>query len=363
MEGDETVTLILDASEDCVPDTPDAATITIVDAPAPVITLSPSTAEVAEGGSVDITITRSGNTSGALVVSYTLDYGSATLNDDYTVTPSDYIYFADGQSTATLSIDTIDDSFPDPNETVDIQLAVSSNYVLGNPSAAEITITDDDQYQLLTLPPRSPGDGMQVSIVNADQIARLMAAAGMEWIAAGASPVAVYGEIAQADVRIADLGGSVLAATNGNTIWLDRDAAGYGWFIDQTPRGGSEFRIRVADGELMASGSSPAFGRVDALTVIAHEVGHLLGLADQPPELAVHDIMNETIGLSTRRSPVRGLDVPSIAQDAPEATASDHIFGDKSHPLWLSNRVEVDTVANAVARTSRPRLHWGDFEN
>jgi hypothetical protein len=39
----------------------------------------------------------------------------------------------------------------------------------------------------------------------------------------------------QATITIADLADGYLALTLGTTITLDTDAAGYGWFVDQTP--------------------------------------------------------------------------------------------------------------------------------
>ena len=37
------------------------------------------------------------------------------------------------------------------------------------------------------------------------------------------------------DIRIADLGGATLDLASDNTIWLDDNAAGWGWFVDRTP--------------------------------------------------------------------------------------------------------------------------------
>lgn len=58
------------------------------------------------------------------------------------------------------------------------------------------------------------------------------------------------------------------------------DAAGRGWFVDATPADDREFSpgpwaLLDADG--------PAEGRVDRLTVLAHELGHHLGLGHAAP--------------------------------------------------------------------------------
>src|SRR5262249_11206537 len=54
----------------------------------------------------------------------------------------------------------------------------------------------------------------------------------------------------------------------GGTIYLDVDAAGWGWFLDATAGDDSEF---------VAPGDQGERRRMDLLSVLAHEVGHLLG--------------------------------------------------------------------------------------
>ena len=69
-------------------------------------------------------------------------------------------------------------------------------------------------------------------------------------------------------VHIGDLPGRTLGETSGNTIVLDIDAAGWGWFVDQTPTNNSEFLRLGNQGEQY---------RMDLLTVVMHELGHVLG--------------------------------------------------------------------------------------
>ena len=90
------------------------------------------------------------------------------------------------------------------------------------------------------------------------------------------------------DIRIADLGGTTLGKASGNTIWLDDNAAGWGWFVDRTPRSDSEFTKRGNQGEQR---------RMDLLTVLTHELGHVLG-----HEHEEGGVMHETLDVGTRRA-------------------------------------------------------------
>jgi hypothetical protein len=117
------------------------------------------------------------------------------------------------------------------------------------------------------------------------------------WAAAGADISSLSG----VRFAVADLPEGLVGLTTNGFIQIDMDAAGAGWFIDSTPAGDTEFAVKGSDGASLASPVSPAFGLVDALSVIEHEIGNALGL----PEIftGTHQVME--IGLSTgvRRSP------------------------------------------------------------
>jgi hypothetical protein len=132
--------------------------------------------------------------------------------------------------------------------------------------------------------------------------------------------------LSRATVTIADLADGYLALTLGTTITLDTDAAGYGWFIDPTPFTNEEFvngwsmvdgqwsvgsdssRLAVHDSRFTSAGEAPwqffakpdsaAEGKMDLLTTVMHELGHVLGLGDQSP---THTLMSETLDPGIRR--------------------------------------------------------------
>jgi hypothetical protein len=101
-----------------------------------------------------------------------------------------------------------------------------------------------------------------------------------------------------------DLPGLVLGRTVGDTVQIDPTAAGYGWFVDATPWEDSEFAFRPDEGVRLAIDSTPAHGRMDLLTVLLHELGHVLGLEDLDQEEYHHELLAEALAAGVRRLPV-----------------------------------------------------------
>ncbi len=102
------------------------------------------------------------------------------------------------------------------------------------------------------------------------------------------------GERDQAEVleglsfEIVDLPGDLLGMASGQTIQIDINAAGYGWFVDTTPWDDVEFHNPHSAFRVPHS--------VDLLTTVLHELGHVLGFEHED-----HGVMEETLPLGTRR--------------------------------------------------------------
>ena len=77
-------------------------------------------------------------------------------------------------------------------------------------------------------------------------------------------------------LAVADLPDGEIAQYFQGAITLDVDAAGNGWFIDTSPADDREFG---GTGAVLQARHGDASARIDLLSVLAHEMGHALGLA------------------------------------------------------------------------------------
>jgi hypothetical protein len=110
---------------------------------------------------------------------------------------------------------------------------------------------------------------------------------------------AAAGILSSVSFQIVDLPASLLGREVGGTlVQIDRDAAGFGWFVDRTPWDDGEFAVSRNFPELVALPGVNAARRVDLLTVVLHELGHVLGYSHQNEGL-----MDDALPLGTRRLP------------------------------------------------------------
>ena len=104
-----------------------------------------------------------------------------------------------------------------------------------------------------------------------------------------------FAALMDVDLVVVDLEGLTLGLATAATLYIDIDAAGHGWFVDATPQDSSEFYLDVDSDHLIASSDSEAYGQIDLLTVVMHELGHLLGIDHSDSGL-----MAETLDAGTR---------------------------------------------------------------
>jgi cyclophilin family peptidyl-prolyl cis-trans isomerase len=103
--------------------------------------------------------------------------------------------------------------------------------------------------------------------------------------------------MAGVQIKVANLAPGVLGEALGKTIWIDDNAAGYGWFVDPTPGDDVEFADSLAGHDLTARPGTAADEHADLLTTVMHEMGHLLGYAH-----AADDLMQAVLPLGVRRT-------------------------------------------------------------
>ncbi|HEX4997070.1 MAG TPA: LEPR-XLL domain-containing protein, partial [Terriglobia bacterium] len=140
-------------------------------------------------------------------------------------------------------------------------------------------------------------------VLSSEDLAPIFEQAISAWIASGISgdQAALLNSITIAIVSLSD---GRLGETSGTSVYLDATAAGHGWFVDGTPADSDEFEIVWSGGRLIAGPNSVASGRIDLLTTLIHEMGHVLGLT--------HDsglaVMDETLRTGER------VPLPLVAQ-------------------------------------------------
>jgi hypothetical protein len=111
------------------------------------------------------------------------------------------------------------------------------------------------------------------------------------------------------DIRVADLPGDLLGTAVGRQITIDRDAAGAGWYVVPTPATDAEpENVAVQAG---ATGAPHARAGCDLLTVLAHEMGHVLGLGDIADTSDSPSLMASHLSPGIRRLP-SARDVDSV---------------------------------------------------
>jgi hypothetical protein len=156
----------------------------------------------------------------------------------------------------------------------------------------------------------SPIAGGLVPRLTNEQLSAVLREAVDLWAAAGISD-AELADLRQVDVRITDLASDHLGLATATQILIDQDAAGFGWFVDSTPESSEEYTYNE-DGELLALAGSAAAGRMDLLTVLAHELGHVIGRHDLPHEDHPQDVMTERLEAGIRRLPPREAAVDAV---------------------------------------------------
>src|SRR5262249_2382078 len=100
-----------------------------------------------------------------------------------------------------------------------------------------------------TLPPVA-------NVLTQGELDSIVAAARQRWISTGVTA----GQLAtlyQTHFVVANLAGAELARFAPNTVVIDQDAGGLGWFVDPTPTQDEEFTTVISPTRMAVPGTSP----------------------------------------------------------------------------------------------------------
>ena len=186
----------------------------------------------------------------------------------------------------------------------------------------------------------------------------LLSEAIAAWQSAGLDPADVR-RLESVQVQVGNLGTSILGLEAGDVITINQTAAGNNWYVNASAGSSRAFGLIGPAGEELAEPGSPAAGEVDLLTVLEHELGHVIGLSDNAQ---AGDLMDITLGLGVRRAPTAADVGPitqptSIAVNAPTVAV---VPAADLEPVAVNGSVSVSSVTVDAALASISTAAAGD---
>ncbi|TWH57208.1 putative cell wall-binding protein [Desulfitobacterium sp. LBE] len=174
------------------------------------------------GGSVTITVTRTGGSDGAVSVDYATSDGTATAGTDYTAA-SGTLSFADGDAASkTFTVAIIQDAILEGNETVNLTLSNAAGGAALGQSSATLTIMDDEVAS-----PNVTANDLTNQITGADNTMEYSTNGGTTWTAYDSANPPIFTGNQTVQVRIKASGSNPAgpATTLTFTVNLSEDAA------------------------------------------------------------------------------------------------------------------------------------------
>jgi hypothetical protein len=251
--------------------------------------------------------------------------GDGVVTGPYSTAGTDAytVYHAEGQSGSFLNADVNGDGAVNSKDLAET-VAAKGDAVGAGPVPG--------QYPAFQLLAGVAGPGGTVAITQTE-VQALLPAAIAAWEAAGLD-AANARRLERVTIKVGNLGANILAIEAADVITIDQTAAGDDWFVES---------------------GRPSADRVDLLTVLEHELGHVLGLSDneQPG-----DILDTTLGQGERRSPTRA-DVAAVDAVLP-ALVSEHVgpflrvASRRQKPVIQASKPRVIPVSRFAATRHRP---------
>ncbi len=152
-EPEETLTVVLTNVENATIGTATAVGVIEDDDPVPELEISGGAAS--EGETIGFAVTLSGLTARTVAVDYATADGSATAGADFG-SVSGTLTFAPGESSATVSVDIVDDETYEPDETFVARLSSPVNAVVVTGEATGTILDDDEEPAAVAVRPENP---------------------------------------------------------------------------------------------------------------------------------------------------------------------------------------------------------------
>ncbi len=119
-----------------------AETATVEAAPVPTVSVARVASPVAEGAGAQFTVTRTGVTTGALTVNYSVSESGAMVASGEEGAQT--VDFSGNAARVTVTVPTVEDSAHEADSTVTLTLTADAAYDLGTDATATVTIEDND---------------------------------------------------------------------------------------------------------------------------------------------------------------------------------------------------------------------------
>ncbi len=268
---------------------PSSGTVTLYDTTAPTITITPTSVTKAGSKSnqnLTFTVTLSGSSPNATGVTIKTVNGTAVSGTDFQALSST-LAFAAGVTSQTVTVVLLGKKVGSVNKAFTVTLSSpTGGGAIGAASTSTVTITGTSaQVAADTVA------GAMPTMLSSGQLDPVVAAAERVWEGAGIAPSVFAGVrfVITSDLPFGEVG-----YTDGNTIYLDGSAAGLGWSTSID----SGFDVNGT-----ALPGSGAAGHLDLLTVVLHELGHVVGLPDGCVCGAYTELMQATLPAGLRRLP------------------------------------------------------------
>jgi hypothetical protein len=180
-------------------------------------------------------------------------------------------------------------------------------------------------------------------LLTPEQLAPIITEAQQLWAAALGPNDARLAALTTVTIEIANLPGQEIGSTLNNVIMISANAAGWGWFVDSTPADNSEFALHVSDAVFYAKPNSAAYGHMDLLSTVLHEMGNAMGFAEDMGD----DVTGMVLSAGERRLP-GVLETTPTPFHMPPSVFAPWTAGSGSDPIKMP----------AAGNTPAPSIDW-----